>query len=252
MVMGNHEKLRSSVDTINRILFKRASEVMLAANESNTRRTWLFMDEIREAKKLDGLSPLLTQGRSKGVSVCMAAQGIEGIRDAFGEHAGEELVSQAAQLGFLGLSSAASAEWAGRVLGKYERREYRRGYSGGDTASEEIVHRDAVMPSELLGLPQANPSNGIQGYFISSEIGAWHATIPGDWVSKTLLPADPTVPNFIERPASHQYLRPWDDADLARLKLKREPDGPDNSAPGDPPDGETPDNSRLRIITPKR
>ena len=252
LVLGNHEKLRSTLDTVNRILFKRAMEVMLAADESESRRTWLFMDEIREAKKLDGLSRLITKGRGPGVCVCLAAQGIEGIRDAFGEQAGEELASQAAQLAFLPLSSAVTAEWASRILGKYERREYRKGYSGGnDSASEEIVNREAVKPSELLSLPQANPKNGIQGYFISSEIGAWRATIPGDVVSKTLLPADPNVPDFLPRPASHQYLTPWNDDDLARLKLKQEPEAPttDNgtSAPGNASQG----TSRLRIVTPK-
>ena len=253
LVMGNHEKLRSSLDTVNRILFKRAAELMLAADESDTRRTWLFMDEIREAKKLDGLAQVLTKGRSKGVSVCLAAQGIEGIRDAFGEHAGEELVSQAAQLGFLGLNSPASAEWASRLLGKYERREFRRGHSeSGPSSSEQIVCRDAVMPSDLLNLPQANPRNGIEGYFISSEIGAWSVRISGEFVSEHLIPADPDVPNFIPRPTSHQYLRPWDDDDLARLKLKREPDDPNLPTPGPVVEGGPHDLSQLRFINSKR
>lgn len=264
LVLGNHEKLRGTLDTLYRILFKRISEVILAADNSPTRQTWLFLDEVRETKKMDGLSRLLTQGRSKGVSVVLGAQGIEGIRDAFGDKAGEELVTQCSQFTFLGLNSPATADWASKLLGQYERREHRESvtrdhtshtqenqttYTDKDqtTSAEQIVSRKTVLPAELLSLPSANPKNGIHGYHISPDVGAWFAKIPGRWVNRNCCPPHPGVPNHVPRPASHQYLLPWDEHDLARLHLEPLPDQP--AAPQSH-EADTHEARRLRIVTP--
>ena len=69
LVLGNDEATRSALDAINRVIFKRITELVLAQSESHTRRTWVFLDELRQAGKLDGLNSLLTMGRSKGACV---------------------------------------------------------------------------------------------------------------------------------------------------------------------------------------
>jgi hypothetical protein len=249
-VIGTHETLRTTLDTINRILLKRIAQVVVGAGDSDTRETWLFLDEIRETQKVDGLYRLFTKSRSKGVSIALAAQGIEGIRDAFGDKVADELTSQCSNLSILGLNSPATAKWASEILGRYERTEVRRtSGTGGDSLQEQIVNRETVMPSELLALPSANPKNGIPGYHVAPDIGAWFTAIPGDRVRRELMSSDPDVPNFVPRPTAHQYLRPWDHRDLARLGLEPEADaGIDAATPRHPPVLM----SRLRVLSPKR
>ena len=82
LVLGNDESARAAIDPINQALFKRAVELTLSRPErspqerqSGANQLWFFLDEIREAGRLDGLGRLLTKGRSKGA--CAA-----GIRPA--------------------------------------------------------------------------------------------------------------------------------------------------------------------------
>ncbi len=74
LILGNDEDNRAALDTINQLIFKRLSELILAQPErepASERTTWLLLDEIREAGRLDGLSALLTKGRSKGAAVLL-------------------------------------------------------------------------------------------------------------------------------------------------------------------------------------
>ena len=83
LVLGNDEETRTALDAINKVLFKRLSELILAGSETRTRQTWIFIDEVREAGNLEGLSRLMTKGRSKGA--CRAAVRIRVISPHFAD-----------------------------------------------------------------------------------------------------------------------------------------------------------------------
>jgi len=78
LVLGNDEDNRAAIDTINQLIFKRLSELMLAQPEVNpgdSKSTWFLLDEVRQAGKLEGLSALMTKGRSKGAAVLLRISG---------------------------------------------------------------------------------------------------------------------------------------------------------------------------------
>ncbi len=58
LILGNNERARAAIDRINQVIFKRVSELLLDQPEDRTgsRRSWLFLDEIGEAGKLEGLT----------------------------------------------------------------------------------------------------------------------------------------------------------------------------------------------------
>ena len=85
IVLGNDEEQRSALDRVNQLIFRRLSELLLAQDDSDTRTTYLVIDEVREAGKLDGLHSLLVRGRTKGVSVLITFQEIEGLRQVYGD-----------------------------------------------------------------------------------------------------------------------------------------------------------------------
>ena len=60
-----------------------------------------FLDDVREAGKLDGLSRLLNQGRTKGACVVLGFQDSDGMRDVYGEYVANELVGQCANKAIL-------------------------------------------------------------------------------------------------------------------------------------------------------
>jgi hypothetical protein len=248
LVLGNDETARAPLDAINRVLFRRVVELVLARPESAVPQTWFFLDEVREAGRLDNLSSLLTRGRSKGAVAVLGFQDIEGLRTVYGDKEANELVGQCAHKALLRMESPATAAWGGEVVGQVEWVEEKESVSGSvRSVTYERVKREGVLPAEFLSTPPTNPVNGLTGIFLAPEAGAFRNTIPGKELAKALKPADPSVPNFVPRPAWQQILRPWSDADAVRLGLK--PGGlPVPAAPTAPPTTAPEPKSRLQVV----
>jgi type IV secretory pathway TraG/TraD family ATPase VirD4 len=233
LVLGNDEAVRSALDAINRVIFRRIVELTLAETESTTRRTWFFLDELRQAGALDGLNNLLTAGRSKGACVVVGAQDIEGLREVYGENKANELLGLCGHKALLRLDSPITAKWASELFGTVEDLERRRSHSSGTShsaghsntssgsqTSEQHVVRDVVLPSEFLSLPFPNRSNGMIGYFLSPEFGGagYRAHVSGDWIAGDLNPLG-TAPALLARAEDHQFLTAWSDTRRAELGL---------------------------------
>ncbi len=97
LVLASNEAVGAALDAINQVMFRRLVELSLVESESEQRRSWFFLDEVREAGKLPGLSKLLTKGRSKGVCVVLGFQDVDGLKDAYGEHVAAEIIGQTSQ-----------------------------------------------------------------------------------------------------------------------------------------------------------
>jgi len=234
LVLGNDEANRTALDAINRVLFQRLTELILASSESRTRQTWLFLDEVREAGRLDGLSRLMTKGRSKGACVALGFQAVEGMREVYGQNLAEEITGLCNHKAILRLDSPVSAQWASDLFGKTEevdRRESRsRSRTGrgllpvlarGRTLTEQRLTTDAVLASEVMTQPAAGPETGLTGLFLTRGRGAYRQHLTWTQV-KALQPARAAgVEDFLPRSENAQYLREWTQADLDRLGLKR-------------------------------
>jgi type IV secretory pathway TraG/TraD family ATPase VirD4 len=239
LVLGNDEATRTALDAINQVIFKRLSELILAQTESETRKTWIFLDEFRQAGKLEGLSSLLTKGRSKGASVILGYQDIEGLREVYGHQLANEIAGQCANKAILRCDSSDTAKWASVLFGEREVLERREStsqsssssqndyYFGGSSTSgtssqtsEQVLKREVVIPSEIMDIPPTNRENGLSGYYLTPSVGAYYVTAGGDWIAEDLRPKDLEVLDIDPREEEDQYLRPWDDNDLERLGLK--------------------------------
>jgi type IV secretory pathway TraG/TraD family ATPase VirD4 len=232
LVLGNDESTRTALDAINRVLFQRLSELILSQDESRTRQTWLFLDEVREAGRLEGLSRLMTKGRSKGACVALGFQAIEGMREVYGNNVAAEIAGLCNNKAILRLESPVSAQWGSSLFDKVEeidRRESRSWSRNGRgilpslgrsrTLAEQRLTTDAVMASEIMTLPPTGPENGLNGYFMTRARGAYTASIP--WNQLKWMPNRPEVfADVSPRPESSQYLREWTSEDLERLGLQ--------------------------------
>lgn len=125
LVLGNDESARAAVDPINRALFKRAVELVLARSEVSKKdrsegidQIWFFLDEVREAGELDGLGRLLTKGRSKGACVVAGFQDIDGMREVYGTEMANEMCAQFNNTIVLRVNSPETASWASDLFGR--------------------------------------------------------------------------------------------------------------------------------------
>lgn len=237
LILGNDEDNRAAIDTINQLIFKRLSELILAQPEvepDSPRTTWLLLDEVRQAGKLDGLSALMTKGRSKGAAVLLGFQDINGLRDVYGREVADELVGQCNTKAILRLNSPETARWASQLIGSSEFMETRQsrsrsrnfrdsglreGGSSGVSFSDGITKRELILDSEFLDLPETSPEHGLSGVFVSPVTGAFRDYLTGQWLADHLKSPNRSILNFIPRPESHQFLRPWSDQDATDLGL---------------------------------
>jgi len=224
-VLGNDEATRTALDAINQVIFKRLSELILAQTESESRRTWTFLDELRQAGKLEGLSSLLTKGRSKGACVVLGYQDIEGLRDVYGTQLANEIAGQCSNKAVLRCDSPDTARWASALFGQREVLEVRLGVSHASndrtsqSTNQATAKRDVVLPSEIMGLAPTTQRNGMQGFFLTPHVGAYYAHFDGDILVSSLAKRNLAFPDLIPREDGEQYLAMWQDEDRKRLGI---------------------------------
>jgi len=242
LVLGNAEESREAVDAINRVLFQRLSELVVGQPESEERRTWIFLDEVREAGRLDGLRSLLLRGRSKGVCVVLGFQDIDGLKEVYGEYQAQEMVGQCGYKAILRLESPTTAEWASLHFGTVERvvkrasesSTFGQGMSRQTGESEQLEKTEIVLPIELLKIPPVNPRERRLAGFYLTPVKHYPHTFrfgegdddpePGSPLRYFPLLAPARGAAFVARGEADQYLDPWTTDDLDRLNLRSPPE----------------------------
>lgn len=243
LVLGNEEAARSTIDPINRAIFQQAASHTLARPEGPDSLTWFFLDEVREAGKLDSLNSLLLRGRSKGAAVVLSFQDIEGLRHVYGNHLANEIVANCSNIALLRTNSNDTAEWAAKAFGTFlvEEVDPSTGFSGTDITSSEVrkrQERQRVQPGELLYLPLPSQRAGVAGFFKDATAGANEPSF------YRLQPSPPrnrwsTFEAHIPIERHGLFLQPWNEDDLNRLGIRpteHEEPRSEPERPQDPPD----------------
>jgi hypothetical protein len=237
LVLGTSHTAKPLFKKLNCVIFQRVEQLLLEyLPQDCSEDTWIFLDELSQLGNLgDSLKSLAREGRVRGVALVLGTQEKEGLDQEYGEKTASEVVGLCSNLGFLRLSSPKTAEMCSATIGDSEIAEDKnsttRGPSGdSSTESREITVRRVVLPSQLLNFPAVEVVGGIPGWFLSpyvSEPGhlgeveavAWRGFISLDHLRAAIARPDPSVPNFIKRPAHEMKLRPWGIADTERLGL---------------------------------
>jgi type IV secretory pathway TraG/TraD family ATPase VirD4 len=101
---------------------------------------------------------LLNMGRSKGVSVLIGIQSVEGIVDIYKQAATDDLLSQCAHKTFLRAGGPQTAEWAEKHFGKIRHMEQvysesKSGDSSGWSVQYSLRERSLFLAAVFLDLP---------------------------------------------------------------------------------------------------
>lgn len=226
LILGNDERIRSSLDAVNQLFVAVLAQHALTMPESDTRMTWFFFDEFREAGKLSGLESIVLRGRSKGCCVVLGFQDIQGVQHVYEEKAGNELVGQCANKALLRIESPETAAWASKVIGEEEKVEFSE--SSTESAQGRTVShssqkqtRSVVLPSEFMEIPAPgrNLVNGLQGYYVVRSVGVYRARYAAEELVEGLGKVNPAHQTFVAAPSEWQFLNPWTVEDSERLKI---------------------------------
>ena len=256
LVLGSRSQYGATLAALNRVLFNRLSQMATDEEEDTDARTWFFIDEAKYAGKLEGITPLVDRGRSKGMCVVLGFQDVEGMRAVYSELEADSLIGQCEHKALLRVASPATAEWAASVVSDYEVFPWplsrsAEGHVGWDIASgEQRMKQRAFLPVHFLTLRAPDKEFGPEGVYLHRRPEAYATRLR--WTDLDLPPVDRSVPGFLPRPESDMDLEPWTEADLQRLGLAEKEDQepadlPHVSKEAEP--SETPEPGRtLRVV----
>lgn len=141
-----------------------AARTILSLPENNQRRVWLIIDEFASIGKVQSIEAVATKARKKGGCLLVGLQSVSQLKDRYGEHAAQTILSCLSSWAVLRCSDADTSEYISKYIGETEVSRMTRGESssdsgGSDSLTEQVQTQRAVLPVELQRL--AN----LQGFF---------------------------------------------------------------------------------------
>jgi hypothetical protein len=214
--------MHEDLQPVNQLAFKNLQDALLSRWDGDPGETFVGIDELARLGEVEDFQDFYLTGRSFGVHCSASFQEIDSVRRLHGKEGANEIIGQCGNKAFLRQEGDESARWASDMLGKVGLYEYDPSWDPEGRMSEtrRYVERDAMLPSEFMTFPPTGPATGLTGVFICPWVGAFKGTIPWSTIMDMLVQPDPSVPNFIPRPASDQYLKPFTAEDLKRLGIQ--------------------------------
>ena len=141
-----------------------AARTILALPANRDRRVWLIIDEFASIGKVQSIEAVATKARKMGGCLLVGLQSVSQLKDRYGEHGAQTILSCLSSWLVLRCSDADTAEYISKYIGDTEISRMNRGETsaetgGSDSLNEQILTQRAVMPIELQRL--AN----LQGFF---------------------------------------------------------------------------------------
>jgi hypothetical protein len=221
ILQGNSRYAEQSKIYINSIISVIASTLGDYQLENKDNRIWLFLDELQELGRINGLEKFVAVGRSKGVRLVLASQDPGRLIDIYGRDLWNSIYANCANK-IIGKLTGDSADYYSKIAGKAE---YSRNSTtttksltnqgGGSAAFSKQIDRRQAVPAHRFGSDCGKfpiPSWGVLGstmekyeiraFFLTGfeHIGllSWPITA---WQSseRPKIPADWTKPGYVSR-----------------------------------------------------
>lgn len=228
IILGYDKAHSEALDPLNRVIFRRLSDILVNQSKSNDRRTWVFLDELRVISRgLPGLFELINMGREKGACCVLGVIDIAGLMSAIGKDSADEITGLCDNVAGLRTRSASTASWLADMFGNAEVREENTSTDkdGNKSTSESLNERKTFLSGQFQKIEKPSELNNftIGGYYLNGytkpyyydSVGTtgWHEEVPE-------LTNEEINKNGIQpRPASQQKLKLWDEKDLERLGI---------------------------------
>jgi len=255
MVLGSQKTEDSVMETINRVLLDLLKKFWLEApGRQDMPKHFLVMDELPSAGYQPAISPIMNEGREKGVSVILGFQDISDLYHIYKKDKAESMTAQASHKALLRMEGDVTPQWASRIVGESEQFEYTYGSSRSTdsngnlsqsrSTTEQLTRKPVLMPSQFKTLPRVTEASGLTACFLSPLAGGvWQHHYAGKELfssSAILRPADESM---TPQKSLIPPLQDWTTEDLERLQLSAVMPGNHVSVwdDGDSPEPETPE-----------
>lgn len=142
-----------------------AARTILALPANSHRRVWLIIDEFASIGKVQSIEAVATKARKMGGCLLIGLQSVSQLKDRYGEHGAQTILSCLSSWLVLRCSDADTAEYVSKYIGDTEISRMTRSESASDTGggtdslNEQIQTQRAVMPIELQRL------KNLEGFF---------------------------------------------------------------------------------------
>ena len=216
LVLGFDPVLKESITPMNAMILQALTNEVLRGRETDRPRHWFVLDEFQQMGRVDCIRSLLNVGRSKGASVLLGIQSVEGMREVYQDNAAEDILQACSSKTFLRAGGTVTAKWAEEYFNKVRRTERKVGVSfgpGGRTTSFnfDLHERSLFLPSVFTGLPKPEPGGPFQAI---NDIPCFRNVIINNWSSDdvfAMCQKSSEIPGIERRTKiSEQFLRPWD------------------------------------------
>jgi type IV conjugative transfer system coupling protein TraD len=171
-----------------------AIQAVLELEPIHRERLWFFLDEFPRLQRLDSIEKAVTNTRKYGLCMVLGIQDFGQLREKYGPHIAQTLISQCQTQLLLRIRDGRAAMTLAELMGKQELDEKEESLSFGINSQRDGVNviprrtqKDLVLGSEILGLPD------MHGFLTTP--GAY----PVARVSYEYLKRDAIAPAFVKR-----------------------------------------------------
>lgn len=148
----------------------------MTLTESNDRRFWFFLDEVDSLGRVNSLVTFASKGRKYGAALVLAPQAVSQMRANYGKDDSDSIFGCCASRCVMSQAGVDSAEYWSKTFGDQELTRWEEstgnntGMGGGGMnlgqnagKNQRTVTQSAVMPSELVGLPDLHGVLALSG-----------------------------------------------------------------------------------------
>ena len=242
LILGHDPVLAESIWPINSIILQAITNEILRERETKAPRHWFVLDEFRAMGQVKCIRDLLNLGRSKGASVMLGIQSVEGLVEIYGQSATDEMLGLCSTKTFLRAGGPTTAEWAERHFNRVRQVERTVsetfGHEHSHSFSYQVQERSLFLPAMFLDLPLPQPG-GLYGAI--SDIPCLRTTLVTERPFDTVLeqcnePTDEEISKqdaFMRKKPDEQIIKPWDDIEQTDFcdKLPVDPPPPPTPEP---------------------
>ena len=223
---SKHESLQPLVQSI---LGHLIAKLLKEEEHEHAPKTWVFLDELPLAGRVESLADFLNTARSKGVATVIGTQSINmlSIPRLYPGPETAAILANPRNRAFLRTSDNETAQWMANQIGKRE--AYEAGFSSSEGWSQHggrsgqggtdmrVQERFLIHPDQFKDTPSPDEQNPLVGTFESFH-GVWQCSIPPSQFPKRPQPEPPRSVSTAGLPESLE----WTDADRKRLRLPKE------------------------------
>lgn len=155
--LTNYTEISDTIRPILSLFVELAGKRVLSMPDNLQRRFFFFIDEFGTLNNLPTIPTMLTNGRSKGMSIWIAIQDIGQIEKIYGKDLSQTILNSCATSFTFAVNDPFTADFISKKLGEREIRQinvsHSDGQSSSSTTSYQTMNERVVMASEVQNLP---------------------------------------------------------------------------------------------------